>query len=114
MFKECDHGITKEGRNQAERLRHCIDNASSADDPWHFRFGRPCVIFISPLTRALQTAVIALNGIITSNRDFGITMSAEKKNFCGQDSTGIAVGPAIKDRLLQELEHLYVVNEKLV
>jgi broad specificity phosphatase PhoE len=115
MMSECDHGITQEGRRQAETLRERIAIAAEGDS-WTMRFGRPSVIFISPLTRALQTAVISLVDVIAATRtDLAVLRTLrEKKNLGSRDSAGLVVGPAIKERLLKQLENLYSVDEHLV
>jgi broad specificity phosphatase PhoE len=62
-------------------------------------------IFSSPLTRALETAVLTMNGHPVT-KTYGITLYSiirEVKRIGGLDTVGIATGEAIETRLRNEL-----------
>eukprot|EP00927_Polykrikos_kofoidii_P071039 TRINITY_DN67376_c0_g1_i1.p1 TRINITY_DN67376_c0_g1~~TRINITY_DN67376_c0_g1_i1.p1 ORF type:complete len:498 (+),score=83.54 TRINITY_DN67376_c0_g1_i1:65-1558(+) len=115
MGKTTDHPLTREGRRQAEKLRERVDAvpAATADDQAcahrHAKeISNPDVVFVSPLTRAIQSAAIALENILNPGVDVVISANVrEKQNAGGFDSMGQAVGPAILDRAYKELVALY-------
>lgn len=113
MFKETDHGISENGRQQAEALRGRIASSVGIEDEWTSRLWKPGMIFVSPLTRAIETAVIALRDVLaTGEGELIVIKSArEKKGVFGADTTGQAVGDEIKERVENQLENLYEVEE---
>lgn len=116
MYSERDHGITDNGREQAENLRASISSAVSGhseardeEREWRARFLDPGVIFVSPLTRAIQTAVLALRELLADSRRELVCMrlAREKKNLGGHDTRGVAMGEDIQARVQAELLSLY-------
>ena len=69
------------------------------------------VVWVSPLTRALQTALVGLQPLLT-RRDAAPPpirlkpAAREKKNLGGRDTTGAARGKACGERALAELARL--------
>lgn len=116
MLCENDHGLSEKGLAQAQTLRSLLkearislDSASSdqQEDPWLRRLLKPGVVYASPFTRAIETAVIGLRDILPNDRVELMREAREHKNFGGADSTGIAVGDAIFARVDEDLRYLY-------
>lgn len=119
MFKEADHGLTEEGKNQAEELRVRLqkDNQRLKDKVvpiWEVEFLErllhPAVIFASPFTRAIETAVIALYDVVRQSTGEIVVLreAREQRNCCmSVDSSGVAVGDGIRSRVDSELRELY-------
>lgn len=117
MFSQTDHPLSKEGVDQAlktnrawmkERLkqRHSspAEPEGSISSPpsqhWEEGFMGAKRIYASPLTRALQTALVVLWRHPTLQHE-GLTLLAslrEVKNLGGQDTVGCAIGPGIQVR----------------
>jgi len=77
MLCENDHGLSEKGLAQAQTLRSLLkearislDSASSdqQEDPWLRRLLKPGVVYASPFTRAIETAVIGLRDILPNDR----------------------------------------------
>eukprot|EP00408_Alexandrium_pacificum_P012283 CAMPEP_0171213864 /NCGR_PEP_ID=MMETSP0790-20130122/30866_1 /TAXON_ID=2925 /ORGANISM="Alexandrium catenella, Strain OF101" /LENGTH=263 /DNA_ID=CAMNT_0011679589 /DNA_START=45 /DNA_END=832 /DNA_ORIENTATION=- len=118
MMWENDHGLSDEGRGQAEALRARLRGAfagearevpfNASEETWLAALLRPDVVYSSPFTRALQTSVIGLKDILPNGQDLVVMREArEQKNLGGADSTGVATGTAIPPRLEEELRGLY-------
>lgn len=114
MMSENDHGLSEEGRLQAEELRRRLMAARSNGDEhameqeWLRHLLEPDQVYSSPFTRAACTACIGLRDVLPQGRRLILLSSArEQKNFGGMDSTGVAVGEAIGERLEQDLTMLY-------
>merc|ERR1711862_119122 len=70
----------------------------------------PDVIYVSPLTRAVQTAVVGLGKVLSNPRCGELVMMAnarEKQNLGGFDSQPMAVGSQVIRRTLSELVRVY-------
>mmetsp|Transcript_13205 Transcript_13205/g.29096 ORF Transcript_13205/g.29096 Transcript_13205/m.29096 type:complete len:128 (-) Transcript_13205:265-648(-) len=68
----------------------------------------PSVIFCSPLTRAIQTAVIGFQIYMDKCQLILMPSMREKKNSIGAvDSAGITIGQDIIDHVQRELQILY-------
>jgi len=72
-------------------------------------------VYVSPLTRAIQTAVIALGPAMTqANGHANVLLMAnarEKQNFGGLDSRPVMTGVGVLQRSLDELKALYQGDE---
>lgn len=123
MFWENDHGLSEEGRLQAEELRRRVATAGQRAPPeaasnngcqnmaeayWLRHFLQPDVVYCSPFTRAICTACIGLQDILPHGKELVLMREArEQKNLMGADSTGIATGEDIPPRIEAELSQLY-------
>mmetsp|Transcript_80941 Transcript_80941/g.241215 ORF Transcript_80941/g.241215 Transcript_80941/m.241215 type:complete len:337 (-) Transcript_80941:120-1130(-) len=121
MLWENDHGLSEWGRGQAEALRSRLRAtlakagdgvrelpAGAPEELWLAALLRPDVVYSSPFTRALQTAVIGLKDVFPRGTDLVVMREArEQKNFGGADSTGVATGAEIPVRLEEEMRGLY-------
>lgn len=70
-------------------------------------------IYSSPLTRALQTAILTMNGH-PATKTYGITLMStirEVKRIGGLDTVGVACGEAIESRLRSELAMILGAEE---
>jgi len=102
MLSQVDHALTREGVNQAKRLREAVECARAADDEDAKVFLAPSTrVFSSPLKRAVSTAAVALG---PSRR---ITLLPDARELAwpigGPDSIGSATGEEIARSALQAL-----------
>lgn len=113
MFGTFDHALSAEGAAQAERLRHKIRNATNRSE-----FDSASVIYCSPLTRAVQTALIALASHPALRRNGpGVTLVPDIRELCvplgGFDSirgqTGRAIGSRVVRRAKRVVDHRLLV-----
>jgi len=115
LVRENDHGLSEEGREQAEELRERIARARARVEDcherearWHRRLLAPNAVFSSPFTRTVCTAAIGLRDLLPEGRHLVLLREArEQKNIGGADSTGIAVGDAIPVRVREDMEQIY-------
>jgi len=108
MGKTTDHALSLKGRQQAQKLKEQVTDAMQAKEAKLEGFFKPDVVFVSPLTRAIQTAVIGLEDVLTSKSNIIITSNVrEKQNFGGRDSIGKVFGPEIVQRTYEELIKSY-------
>ena len=99
-----DHGITERGYKQCDALQaYVAEQRADAASPWA---DARLELYASPLTRAIQTALIATDGIdkplvlLPDARELGAGPIA------GRDSLGAAVGVLeILDRVSDESRH---------
>lgn len=122
MLKTVDHSLNEVGVQQAQGLEArwkpifaeegtleapvWKDVDAATQDVWEADFFRAGAIFASPLTRAVETALLGLKGHPTLSQQ-GLTLLRnlrEVKNVGGQDTVGKEVGDAIKVRVKKELE----------
>lgn len=114
MLKEFDHGLSADGRDQAEDLNKVIlaaqqSSQTSQEATYAAEFLSATTIYSSPLTRAIQTGMIGLKSHPTMRKQ-GVTLvrdARESKNLGGFDTHGIAKGAAIRQRVLKEMLTLY-------
>mmetsp|Transcript_19118 Transcript_19118/g.49016 ORF Transcript_19118/g.49016 Transcript_19118/m.49016 type:complete len:497 (+) Transcript_19118:169-1659(+) len=110
MAKTTDHPLSATGRQQAEDLcSRLASSSSAAKDVEDMR--RPDVVFVSPLIRAVQTAVIALGPLMTQpggQKEFLLMANArEKQNFGGLDTKSTKLGVEILRRTQDRLRQAY-------
>lgn len=116
MVREHDHPLNEAGYQQAFALQQAITMeldmpSTSADTPNPaYEISNAGAFWASPLTRALQTAIVALAPVLRSpGRVLELKLNVrEKKNFGGLDSIGRVCGPACYARALSELRGLDV------
>lgn len=119
MMSENDHGLSGEGRVQAEKLRQRIEAAKAdlnaaklPEDKWMRHFLEPEVVFSSPFTRSVSTACIGLRDLLPGGNQLVLMKEArEQKNIGGVDSTGVAVGAEIPVRVQADMELIYEETE---
>eukprot|EP00667_Euglena_gracilis_P009235 EG_transcript_9374 len=102
-----DHPIDNVGREQAQQFRErwASLQATITEDPYVNAFLTAEGVFCSPLTRAIQTCLLALEGHPTVRRN-GITLlssAREIKKLGGLDSVGKVSGDRIIDRVKQQM-----------
>lgn len=137
MMRENDHGLADDGRRQAVDLRRRIRSAMAAvvgatpcstsahspdvssasslvpvseateDEVWMEAVLHPNIVYTSPFTRAIETAIIGLWDILPDNRMIVMREARENKNFGGADSTGVAIGNDIILRVEEDLQFVY-------
>ncbi|KAF4656719.1 hypothetical protein FOL47_008801 [Perkinsus chesapeaki] len=110
MMSKVDHPLSEKGRQQAEKLRKNLASLSEAKQGWAEKLRSPGVLFCSPLTRAVQTAAIALKDIYLAEEHHPIVLlpsAREKKSVLGFDSVGAEVGPEILKKVHREMRNLY-------
>uniref|UniRef100_A0A7S3Z7A3 SH3 domain-containing protein n=1 Tax=Lotharella globosa TaxID=91324 RepID=A0A7S3Z7A3_9EUKA len=115
MMKKVDHGLSNDGRLQAERLseklKAALDVPPGEGSEYLERFMEADAVYSSPLTRALQTAVIALQHhpkLRDPRSTLKVLSSArERRNFGGRDTQGKRKGDEIVRRLYMKLCKLY-------
>eukprot|EP00929_Paragymnodinium_shiwhaense_P033939 TRINITY_DN18539_c0_g1_i4.p1 TRINITY_DN18539_c0_g1~~TRINITY_DN18539_c0_g1_i4.p1 ORF type:complete len:322 (-),score=57.65 TRINITY_DN18539_c0_g1_i4:485-1450(-) len=126
MYAETDHGLSQKGREEAETLRRQIGlcrgdtrevrrRVGTEQARWVSAFFGKGPVFVSPLTRAIETAVIGMRDVIAECEGELIVVkdARERKTVTGADSVGVATGRDIKGRLRKEMRDLYS-NENLL
>jgi len=115
MVRTTDHPLSAKGRAQAESLSQRIAKAATRANPELAELLRPEAVYVSPLTRAMQTAIIALGPAMTqANGNANVVLMAnarEKQNFGGLDSRPAMTGVGVLQRTLDELKALYQGDE---
>lgn len=119
MLSECDHGLSDEGREQARGLRkqtmsmkvdveECIFK-DSFKLPWVQRYLAPDLVITSPFTRAMQTAIIALEDITKKTGLLKVMWLPRevKTSTMSMDSTGSKRGEDLREHLRQSLDEFY-------
>lgn len=126
LICENDHGLSQEGRVQAETLRQRLQSyaqGAKAEHPnsgqgnvfmvhpeepeWTRRMIAPDKVFCSPFTRAIATAAIGLQDVVRNQPIVLLREAREHKNILGADSTGIAIGEEIPEHVAKEIAGLY-------
>lgn len=106
MFNARDHPLSELGVEQAEALSSRIKQSGDSSPIF-----KPDVIYVSPLTRAVQTAVISLQEVFSQPaalKEVILMASArEKQNFLGLDTKSQSTGKDIIQRSLSELKTAY-------
>jgi len=117
MMKEHDHPLNEVGYRQALELQEAIraammlentnDNAAITPQIAAARQLIECEAFwSSPLTRALQTALVVLEPLLAGSRLELKANVRERKNWGGLDSIGRVTGVMCHQRALEELREL--------
>lgn len=109
MGRQSDHPLSPAGREQAEALNALIEKDAKTHER-NARILRPDVVYVSPLTRAIQTAVIGLKKVLAEPGLGELVLMAnarEKQNFGGFDSKPMKIGSDVVRRTLDELVLLY-------
>jgi hypothetical protein len=92
--------------NQALELRTKLTTATQLS-ALESSFLNAEVVLCSPLTRAIQTALVSTQPILNRTRKLLLRANArEKRNLGGRDSSGQAVGKAVPKRALDGLKKL--------
>lgn len=97
MLEQVDHGLSKDGLRQCHNLEAKI-RAVLASDPTKCseaedEFVNAEVVLSSPLTRAIQTALVGVSPILARVRSLRLCRNArERRNRGGRDTTGTAMG----------------------
>lgn len=112
MYVEKDHGLSENGRERAEQLYTLITGAQSAEkqvDVWLAKFLKPNRVMTSPFTRAIETAVIGLGGVLNESSTLEVVADArERRNACcSKDCTSSVKGEQLKNRARSTLTELY-------
>lgn len=111
MARTTDHPLSVEGRAQAEALRRRLEQAKAEANPAATAMLRPDAVFVSPLTRAFETAVIALGPLLTGADGIGemvlMANARERQTLGGMDCRSTRVGAEIIQKCLDELRLLY-------
>jgi broad specificity phosphatase PhoE len=122
MLSESDHGLSDTGREQSEQLGKTLANvkkdlqygslqaARAWERPWLERALSSSVVVCSPFTRALQTAIIALEDILreqTGALKVSGCAREVKTSVCSMDSIGSLKGKELRENLRSELSLFY-------
>lgn len=105
MVKEHDHGLSEEGKAQAEGLATRSISEEYSKDPSVQTFNNAGVIYSSPLTRAIQTGMIGMKHHKTMSSK-GVVLHRdvrEIKKPGGLDTVGMAKGADIINRVKSEM-----------
>eukprot|EP00928_Gymnodinium_smaydae_P099891 TRINITY_DN9656_c0_g1_i4.p1 TRINITY_DN9656_c0_g1~~TRINITY_DN9656_c0_g1_i4.p1 ORF type:complete len:516 (-),score=118.16 TRINITY_DN9656_c0_g1_i4:49-1596(-) len=107
LLRTTDHGLSETGRIQAESLAKSLLKVAGTD---FSSILQPDAILVSPLVRAVQTAVIAFGDVALTEGPNELLLMAnarEKQNFGGLDSSSTKLGDEIVQAARVELEVLY-------
>jgi len=96
MLEQVDHALSRDGLQQCHMLEDKINamlarggTKSATEDA----FANAEVVLSSPLTRAIQTALVGVSPILTRTRSLRLCRNArEKRNRGSRDTTGTAMG----------------------
>lgn len=105
MLSEVDHPLNETGRRQAEGLAaHLVAGGGDAAEVMKAQ-----LVVCSPLTRAIQTCLVALGPLLASgaHRVQLNPNAREKRNFGGKDSSGKHIGEAISVAMEQAMRELF-------
>lgn len=113
MVREHDHPLNEQGYCQAlslqQAIRSALGGSETSNGPSSLQqMAQAGALWASPLTRAMQTAIVALEPILTSTGGvLELKLNVrEKKNFGGLDSIGRVCGNECYTRALAELRSL--------
>merc|ERR1711934_932039 len=111
MLLERDHGLSRIGVAQAgelhQKVQQCSDASEMVESVLYKDFLNCDIVASSPLTRALQTATIALRShkIVQTTGLRLLRNAREVKSAIGLDTMGKVCGAHIRPRLEEELRH---------
>mmetsp|Transcript_19248 Transcript_19248/g.38926 ORF Transcript_19248/g.38926 Transcript_19248/m.38926 type:complete len:1095 (+) Transcript_19248:117-3401(+) len=112
-FGIIDHGLTKKGADQAASLREKIRSekfiSESKTNPMYSHFYKADKVFSSPLTRAVESAVLALrdHDSVSSNGILLMADAREKRTMMGMDCTGQFRGKEIVTHIHNEFKQIF-------
>lgn len=121
MFSESDHGLSETGRKQAEELnqkateaRRLIDAAGKATSKsweltWQDRYVNPNAVLSSPYSRAIETALIGMQDILSKPHKLIVTQDARemRSSVLAVDCSSSGAGDRIKELVSQDLCWIY-------
>lgn len=109
MARTLDHPLSLKGHKQAEALREKVEHGLRAGDMYAQQLSEPGVLYVSPLCRAMQTAIIGLGPFQAEAGGELVLMAAarEKQNLGGLDSMSNKRGTEILHNTLEELTKAY-------
>jgi len=107
MMTHKDHKLSRKGVQQAQELEEFVGQCSCFQDAK--------AVICSPLTRAIETAVIGLRPLLQQKKRLGVKLMAnarERRNFGGRDTSGTRTGADIlvkvKDSIKDPSYHSFV------
>lgn len=105
-----DHPLSLEGVQEARELHRLW--ALPLDSDCRLEMMKVDLVMSSPLTRALQTAVVAFGGLpaVAKRNIFLLSLAREVQARGGHDTRGTKVGPALLKKAMTELRE--VVGEE--
>eukprot|EP00996_Jenningsia_fusiforme_P000224 NODE_1180_length_1659_cov_31.291925_g1047_i0.p1 GENE.NODE_1180_length_1659_cov_31.291925_g1047_i0~~NODE_1180_length_1659_cov_31.291925_g1047_i0.p1 ORF type:complete len:497 (+),score=80.10 NODE_1180_length_1659_cov_31.291925_g1047_i0:103-1593(+) len=113
MVRQTDHPLNRQGYQQADDLRKRVTEALASTDLPEDDYEASAIAALrsvelvcsSPLTRAVETALVAMYPLLMRTRYLQLLPNArERRNLGGRDSSGDKVGDGIKARVLRCLE----------
>eukprot|EP01006_Ploeotia_vitrea_P046375 TRINITY_DN67022_c10_g2_i1.p1 TRINITY_DN67022_c10_g2~~TRINITY_DN67022_c10_g2_i1.p1 ORF type:complete len:403 (+),score=22.71 TRINITY_DN67022_c10_g2_i1:68-1210(+) len=107
MLSAKDHPLNEVGIAQANALASKIELAEGTSCSTTQQFLSTSRVYSSPLTRALETCVVALQPLFKMNAKL-VNLAAnarEKRNFGGKDTTGTAIGWDVLVRAREEMSN---------
>jgi len=109
LVTHTDHPLNEHGIQQAQGLAEKMQSSNHELNEKEKQFMATDCILASPLTRAIHTTMVALQSLLfnPSKQHTKLRLMAnarEKRNAGGRDSSGQAVGPAIRQRVLDTLK----------
>jgi len=118
MASTKDHSLSSKGCLQSQdlqrRLRACAERCEADVEPML----QPDAVFVSPLTRAVQTAVIALGpSLARPGRPCELMLMAaarEKQNRGGLDTRSLKLAEQIPEHVLKELHAEYPTDTEYI
>jgi len=117
MMSDTDHGLSQEGGLQAiqlsERLLAAIKDPLKSPDVQEML--QPNAVFVSPMCRAVQTAVMALGAALLQKGLGKFTLlpnAREKQSLGGMDSISTKSGLAILEAVRSKLDDLLRTHRK--
>lgn len=104
MLTRKDHVLSAKGRLQAQGLERRLQQAGTKAEKAMLM---PDAVISSPLTRAVQTAVLGLRPLLGKCTLRLIPDIRERRNWGGRDSSGTRVGNDVIDKVKQHLPSEY-------
>jgi len=107
MLSSCDNPLNEVGISQAMDLQSKLKSAKSSGHAKAVQMLNAEAIFMSPLTRAVQTGLLGLEPVLKKiHRCRMMTSARERRNLGGLDTEGSEVGEAIMNRAISEAQPL--------
>jgi len=116
MSQSADNPLSRLGIQQAEELNEKVVHAmNGVGSPGEIAFTNAKHIYMSPLTRAIQTGLLGAEHVCKRLGKFRLLPQArEKRNLGGKDTSGVACGEEIMMRVHEELLKMgpHITEEK--